>query len=263
MTRRGWLRICATLLGASLCAAAGDSPAEEVHAMIEGMHAALLDGKADALRAFFDPAMPGFKGLSGDIGALLKESLVPSSIDFASDTGDGRTRELSLDWRLEIRAYGGDWSVDRAARVKLRAEKRDGRWCIVSFAPMDFFAPARGGAVWDLISGSLGSLAEASSASFLEAFDRAMPGYDQLRVNVAGLLSQGNVESFVELAGSRGDDRRRTLELDWTLAVARRETGIEIFRRRQRVACQVERQGTRWRIVALDPLEFLAPERPR
>jgi len=261
MRRRSWLPICAMFLGACL-PAAGDTPAEEVHAMIEGMHTALADGKADALRAFFDPGMPGFEGLSRDIGALLKESLAPSAIGFSSDTGDARARELSLDWRMQIRAYSGASSVDRAAQVKLRAEKRDGRWRIVSFAPPDFFAPASGGAVWDLISGSLGALAEASPATFLAAFDKEMPGYDRLRSNVMALLMQGNVESFVELVESRGDDRRRTLELDWTLSSAQPQTGIENFRRRQRVTCQVERQGARWRIVALEPIGFLAPEKP-
>lgn len=273
MRRRPLLGISAMLLGGCLWAARGENPAEEVHAMIEGMHAALMDGKADALRAFFDPGMPGFKQLSSDIGALLKESLAPSAIEFLSETGDAQARQLELDWRMQIRAYSGDWSVERPARVTLRAEKRDGRWRIVSFAPIEFFAPARGGAVWDLISGSLGSLAEVRGgavedrgyvpANFLAAFDPRMPGFDQLRANVAALLQQGNVESFVELAGSRGDDRRRTLELDWTLSVAGRDTSIEIFRRRRRVTCQVERQGAKWRIVAFDPLEFLAPEKPR
>jgi hypothetical protein len=241
--------------------------------MVEGMHAALMDGKADALRAFFDPAMPGFKRLSSDVGALLKESLAPSTIDFLSDTGDAQARDLELDWRMQIRAYSGQWSVERAARVGLRAVKRDGSWRIVSFAPLDFFAPARGGAVWDLLSESLGSLTEVSGgpakdrgyvpANFLAAFDPRMPGFDQLRANVTALLQQGDVESSVELAGSQGDDRRRTLELDWILSVEGRDTGIAMFQRHQRVKCQVERQGRKWRIVAFEPLEFLAPEHPR
>jgi hypothetical protein len=271
------------LLGGCLWAGAADNPggdpAAEVHAMIEGMHDGLMDGKADAVRAYFDPGMAGFKRLSSDIGALLKESLAPSAIDFISDTGDSKGRDLELDWRMRIRAYSGEWMVERPARVKLRAEKRDGRWRVVSFAPMDFFTPARGGAVWDLISELLGSLAEGNSAvvasgsprtqgggnpaAFLAAFDRRMPGYEQLSANVAALLRQGDVNSLVELAGSQGDDHRRTLDLDWVLSMTNQDTGIEIFRRHERVKCEVERQGGKWRIVAFDPLEFLAPEHPR
>jgi hypothetical protein len=251
------------VLGGCLAAGAADDPAVEVHAVIEGMQAALMDGKADALRAAFDPAMPGFRQLSSDVGLLLKESLAPSAIEFLSDSGDAQTRNLELDWRMEIRAYSGAWTVTRAAHVSVRAAKREGRWRIVSFAPLDFFAPARGGAVWDLLSGSLGSLGEGNSANFLAAFDRAMPGYGQLRDNVAGLLDQGDVGSSVELASSQGDSLRRTLELDWALSVAQRDTGIAMFQRRGRVKCQVELQGGKWRIVAFEPLDFLAPERPR
>jgi hypothetical protein len=261
------------LLGGCLWAGAAGDPAVEVHAMIEGMHDALMDGKADALRAFFDPAMPGFKRLSSDVVTLLKESLAPSAIEFLSDTGDAQARDLELDWRMRIRSYSGAWSVERAARVKLRAEKRDGRWRIVSFAPLDFFAPARGGAVWDLLSESLGSLTEVGGgqvkdrgyvpANFLAAFDPKMPGFDRLSANVTALLQQGDVESSVELAGSEGDDRRRSLELDWILSVVGHDTGIRMFQRHQRVKCQVERQGGKWRIVAFEPLEFLAPEHPR
>jgi hypothetical protein len=245
---------------------------EEVHALIERMHAALMDGKPDALRACFDPKMPGFKRLSGDIGALLRESLAPSAVDFLSNTGDDLARQLELDWRLQIRADNGESSMERRARVKLRAEKRDAGWRIVSFAPMDFFAPPRNGAVWDMISESLGALTEVSGgpvedrgyvpANFLAAFDPKMPGYDQLRANVTALLQQGDIESSVELVGSEGDDRRRSLELDWILSVVGHKTGIGMLQRHQRVKCQVERQGKKWRIVALEPMEFLAPEKP-
>lgn len=263
MTRRPCLRISAMLLGA--CLAGGGLRAdssEEVHAVIERMHAALMDGKADALRAVFDPKMPGFKMLSGDIGALLKESLAPSSVDFLSDTGDGHARELELDWRLRIGAYSGESSVDRRAHVKLRVEKGEGGWRIVSFAPLDFFVPARNGAVWDMISESLEALTEAPGR-FLAAFDPKMPGYGQLRVNVTALRQQGDVESSAELVASEGDDRRRSLELDWILSLTHPDTGIAMFRRHERVKCQVERQGKSWRIVALEPMDFLAPEKPR
>ena len=263
MTRRPCLRISAMFLGA--CLAGGGlraDSAEEAHAVIERMHAALMDGKPDALRAVFDPRMPGFKKLSGDIGALLRESLVPSSVDFLSDTGDDHARDLELDWRLQIGAYSGESSVARRARVKLRVEKGDAGWRIVSFAPPDFFVPARNGAVWDMLSESIEALTE-TPERFLAAFDRKMPGYDQLRLNVAALAQQGEIVSSAELVASEGDDRRRSLELDWILSVTRQDTGIVMFRRRERVKCQVEHQGKEWRIVALEPMGFLAPEKPR
>jgi hypothetical protein len=164
---------------------------------------------------------------------------------------------------MQLRAYNGESAIERRARVKLRVEKRDEGWRIVSFAPLDFFVPARNSAVWDLVSVSLGALTSSSTTRFLDAFDSKMPGYDQLRSNVTALLQQGDIESSAELVGSEGDDHRRSLDIDWILSVVGRDTGINIFQRRQRVKCQVERQGKKWRIVALEPLDFLAPERPR
>jgi hypothetical protein len=269
MTRRPWVILAAMLLGASggWCADAG----EDAHAMIEGMHAALLEGKPDALRAFFDPKIPGFKKLSADIGALLKEALAPSSVEFVSNTGDERARDLEMDWRLEIRAYNQESSVERRARVKLRAEKQDGRWRIVSFAPMDFFAPVRDAAVREAIADMLGALTAVTADAqhdhnrvpgrFLDAFDSKMPGYDRLRTNVVALLDEGDIESFAEVVSIGGDDRRRTVELDWVLSLIQPRTAIAIFRRHEVVKCQMELQGAKWRIVALDPMEFLAPEK--
>jgi hypothetical protein len=264
------------LLGACLAGGRLQSEAgagEDVHVMIEGMHTALLEGKPDALRAFFDPAMPGFKHFSEDIGVLLRDALAPSAIDFLSNTGDDLGRDVELDWRMDIRADSGEWTVKRRARVKLHTEKQDGHWRITSFAPLTFFAPAKTGDVWDAISEALGALTEVSGdrgqsltvpAAFLAAFDKKMPSYDQLHDNVSALIQQGDIESFVELVGSEGDDRRRSLELDWTLSVVQPHTQIGIFRRHQVVKCEVERQGkkSKWRIVALEPLEFLAPEKP-
>jgi hypothetical protein len=90
-----------------------------------------------------------------------------------------------------------------------------------------------------------------------------MPGFEQMRQNVTALEQLGNMESSVELVGSQGDGLRRTLELDWILSVAAQNTGIDILRRHERVKCQVELQRGKWRIVAFEPLEFLAPDRPR
>ena len=51
MKLRRWLRFSAMLLGACLAAAAAreDAAGVEVHAMIEGMHTALLEGKPEKI----------------------------------------------------------------------------------------------------------------------------------------------------------------------------------------------------------------------
>jgi hypothetical protein len=277
MTRRTCLPISALLLAACLPAAAvaddTNSAGVEVHEMIETMKNALFDNQPDTVRAFFDPKMAGFKRLSSDIGLLLKEARVPSSIEFAGNTGDAHARDVAMDWRMQVRAYNGETVVNRRAQVKLRAEKQDGHWRIVSFTPLDCFAPVRNSVVWDLITETLGALTEVSGdpnrhdgrvpARFLAAFDPKMPGFEQLRDNVNALEQQGDLESFVELVNSEGDDQHRSVELDWTLSLVHPRSGIGELRRHDRVTCEVEREHGKWRIVSFTPISFLAPEKPK
>ena len=112
--------------------------------------------------------------------------------------------------------------------------------------------------VVDLITSAAASLSAGNAAAFLAAFDRAMPGYEKLRANVAALERQAEVQSFIDLVEDEGDDRRRSVELDWVLRI-RREQEATASRRQQRVKIRVEKSGRKWRIVALEPLEFFAP----
>ena len=112
--------------------------------------------------------------------------------------------------------------------------------------------------VVDLITSAAASLSAGNAAAFLAAFDRAMPGYETLRANITALERQAEVQSSIDLVENEGDDRRRSLELDWILRI-RREQEATPGRRQQRVKCRVEKSGKKWRIIALEPLEFFAP----
>ena len=57
-----------------------------------------------------------------------------------------------------------------------------------------------------------------------------------------------------------GDDQKRSLELDWLLALNDKENpDIRKDTRRGVVKVSVERQGKRWKIVALNPVDFFRP----
>ena len=62
--------------------------------------------------------------------------------------------------------------------------------------------------------------------------------------------SAQEIGSTIEVITDEGDEQKRTLELDWLLKIDNAEP------RRQIVKCQVERQGKKWKITALDPVEF-------
>ena len=95
------------------------------------------------------------------------------------------------------------------------------------------------------------------SASVLDSFDRNMPGYAELQDHVIGLLAANNVGATIEVITDAGDDRKRTVELDWLLILSQKgATNSPQQTRRQAVKCTVERRGKQWKITALEPVGF-------
>src|SRR5579863_7716407 len=95
------------------------------------------------------------------------------------------------------------------------------------------------------------------SASFLDQVDRDMPAYAVLQDNVKGLLATYDVGSTIEEITDQGDDRKRTVELDWLLILKQKgAANSPQLTRRQVVKCTVERRGKQWKITALEPIDF-------
>jgi hypothetical protein len=115
--------------------------------------------------------------------------------------------------------------------------------------------------VWDLFASMASALSEANAIVFMNAFEPAMPGYEALRAGVTALLSEAEVQSSIELVDDEGDDRNRTVELDWLVHIVDRQDGALAERRQQRVKCRVQKSGKKWRIASLAPLQFFAPPR--
>src|SRR5579863_5285928 len=75
-------------------------------------------------------------------------------------------------------------------------------------------------------------------ASFLDSFDRNMPGYAALRENVKGLVAAYDVGSTIEEITDEGDDSKRTVQLDWLLILSQKgATNSPQQTRRQVVKC--------------------------
>jgi hypothetical protein len=95
------------------------------------------------------------------------------------------------------------------------------------------------------------AMANRDADAFLDQFDRQMPQYEKLRDEIQELfgLTQ-EIGSTIDVITDEGDDSKRTLQLDWLLKIDIDEP------RRQIVKCQVEKQGKKWKITALEPVEF-------
>lgn len=114
--------------------------------------------------------------------------------------------------------------------------------------------------VWRMFTDSAEALANDDSSGFLYQFDRNMPGYAALQANVEGLLNASQVISTIVTISDEGDDQQRSLALDWLLALNdKHDPDVRKDTRRGVIKVQVKRQGKRWKIVALEPVDFFRP----
>jgi hypothetical protein len=92
-----------------------------------------------------------------------------------------------------------------------------------------------------------------NASPFLDKFDSRMPGFATFRDEIEVLVAAGRVGSVIDFVSDEGDDRKRSLELDWLLQIEDQQA------RRQILKCTIERQGKKWKITALEPIEFFKP----
>ena len=136
MTRRVLL-----LLPFAVCRGAAD-PAREVLDLVADAAASLSAGNAAGFLKAFDPAMAGYAKLRENVTGLIALGDVQSLIDPLEDEGDDRRRVAQFQWTLLIqRGQQATCSARREQVVKCRVEKQGGKWRIVEFDAIQFFAP--------------------------------------------------------------------------------------------------------------------------
>ena len=102
----------------------------------------------------------------------------------------------------------------------------------------------------DLFRAAAEELASPDAEAFLDHFDRDMPGYLQLKIDIEDLLVHGYAVSTIEFESDQGDDQRRDLEVDW---LWRQSDGPQ---HHAILKCRVERRGKAWKITRLEPVDF-------
>jgi len=95
------------------------------------------------------------------------------------------------------------------------------------------------------------ALANQDADAFLDQFDPKTPQYEKLRDEIQELFGMAQeIGSTIDVITDEGDELKRTLDLDWLLKIDNHAA------KRQIVKCRVEKQGKKWKITALDPVEF-------
>jgi hypothetical protein len=95
-------------------------------------------------------------------------------------------------------------------------------------------------------------LADQNPSGFLDHFDGNLPGLATLKDEVL-VLAQADVESTIEFVSDEGSEERRDVQLDWLLRVNGGRP------KHQLVQCRIEKQGKKWKITELKPIDFFAP----
>jgi len=115
------------------------------------------------------------------------------------------------------------------------------------------------------------ALSAANPQEFLTAFDKSMPGYQKLSDSVTALIREFEPQSSVDFNKDDGDDRKRTVEADWLLVLRPLDNAnfknahaevLASAQREQVLKCTVEKEGRKWKVVSLEPLDFFAPPAP-
>ena len=112
---------------------------------------------------------------------------------------------------------------------------------------------------FDVIASMAAGLAEDNAAAFMKPVDDAMPGREALAANVRALLLQSEVVSGIDRVRDDGSEASRTLVLDWGLQLKRRGPDLRIERKRETVTVTLKKDGKRWKVTSIVPLEFFAP----
>lgn len=113
--------------------------------------------------------------------------------------------------------------------------------------------------VIDLFTSMAAALSEVNVPLFIDAFDKDMPDYDQIKAGVTALLAQADLTSSVEPLSDEGDDSKRTVDLDWYLEIRSLLPDGPLMRRREVVHCELRKEKKHWKIVALKPIDFFGP----
>ena len=113
--------------------------------------------------------------------------------------------------------------------------------------------------VTDLFASMAAALVEVNVPQFMEAFDKNMPDYELLKNEIESLTNQAEVSSSIEPLKYEGDDKKRSVDLDWFLEVRSLLQDGPIVRRREVIHCELVRDKKGWKISSLKPLEVFAP----
>jgi hypothetical protein len=111
----------------------------------------------------------------------------------------------------------------------------------------------------DRFAAMAAALADNNAAGFMAGVAKSMPDYDRLQAQVESLVGLAMVASDIDPQRDTGDDRQRSVDLDWFLSLRSKQPDGPTVQRRQLIHVDLRKEGKHWKIVAIAPLDFFAP----
>jgi hypothetical protein len=99
----------------------------------------------------------------------------------------------------------------------------------------------------------------ANVAEFMSAISKEMPDRDTLKKNVTALVNNAEISSSIQLLTEDALGDAYKIDLDWLLEIRSLEQDGPLDRRREVVHCELHKEKSHWKVVALKPVEFFAP----
>jgi hypothetical protein len=115
---------------------------QEVLDLFTVLASALSEGNGLAFLDRVDHSMPDYNELERNIMALTEQNEVLAAVDGLTDEGDDHSRNVKVDWFLQIRARSQTGPlVRRRETVTCRLERVKKKWKVASLDPITLFAP--------------------------------------------------------------------------------------------------------------------------
>jgi len=92
------------------------------------------------------------------------------------------------------------------------------------------------------------------ATEFLDHFDKSMPGYAEFSGQIEEMVGAGEVAATIDFVNTEGNDRKRTLDLDWLLECEGQRP------KRAVIKCTIEKRGKKWKITSIAPIDFFKRE---
>jgi hypothetical protein len=109
---------------------------------------------------------------------------------------------------------------------------------------------------WDVIATMAAALAEPNEYAFMKPIAKSLEEHDLIERQVRVLVHTNDVVSSISPVTNEGDDKQRTLEVDWYLEIHPHSPGQSLIQRRENVKLVMVKTGKRWMITSLLPVAF-------